>query len=567
MLSKPALRNWVRILTVALVVPGSAWAQQVPDAGRILKETRPEPPPRPAAPPPTVRPLPPEPTPAPAPQESAVKFELKGVRFVGNTVVSTEELNAIAAGKIGQEVTFRDLQEITAGVTQRYRSAGYFLGQAVVPAQEIKDGIVEISVIEGRLGKIRIERAEGAPISEERVRSFLTGLPLGAPLTEDALARSMLLLSDLPGITVQSSLAEGEEPGTADLIVEIGLGRRLGFEVDVDNYGIKSAGQVRIGATARVASPFGIGDNLDLRVMLAEANRTNFIRLGYELPVGGAGTRFGVGFANLNYDLGQPFAPLGAEGYARVLNASLFHPFARTRNATFIGTLSAQAMWLEDRYTALDNFSNKRFLPNASATLTLDRRDNFLGGGYLNANALVTLGRVDFESDDGQRLDQAPGGRDTAGTFTKLAVSLSRLQTLWERLNLYLGVVGQIPSKNLDNAERISLGGPRAVRAYSTGALIADEGAIATAELRYSILPELTVSAFYDAGWARINKNPIPSVPDNSQQLRGYGIGLFWGRAGNFLIQGSVAWRDTPPALGDPTASRTQVYVQGVKYF
>jgi len=159
-LSKPALRNWVRILTVALVVPGSAWAQQVPDAGRILKETRPEPPARPAAPPPTVRPLPPEPTPAPAPQESAVKFELKGVRFVGNTVVSTEELNAIAAGKVGQEVTFRDLQEITAGVTQRYRSAGYFLGQAVVPAQEIKDGIVEISVIEGRLGKIRIERAE-----------------------------------------------------------------------------------------------------------------------------------------------------------------------------------------------------------------------------------------------------------------------------------------------------------------------------------------------------------------------------------------------------------------------
>lgn len=565
MVKEAASRSLVRVVTAVLVFPAAVWAQQVPDAGRILQETRPAPAPRPAAPPATVRPLPPEPV--PAPPESAVKFELKGVRFVGNTVVSTEELTRLAVSKVGEQVALRELQGIAAAVTARYREAGYFLGQAIVPAQEVKNGIVEISVIEGRLGRIKIERAEGAPISEERVRSFLAALRPGEPLTEDALARSMLLLSDLPGITVQSSLAEGEEPGTADLIVEIGQGKRYGFALDADNYGIKSAGRARFGATARVASPFGIGDNLDLRVMWAEANRTNFVRLGYELPVGGAGTRAGIGVANLNYDLGQPFAELGAEGYARVLDASIFHPFARRRSGTLIGTLSAQAKWLEDRFTAVEDFRNRRFVPTASASLAADRRDGFLGGGFMNANALVTLGRVDFQSDDGQRVDQGPGGRDTEGSFAKLGVSISRLQSVWQRLNLYAGAVGQVASKNLDNAERISLGGPRAVRAYSTGALIADQGAIATAELRYSVLPEVTLSAFYDVGWARINRNPVPSVPDNSQTLRGYGLGLFWGQAGNFLVQASIAWRVTPPALGDPDAGRTQFYVQGVKYF
>lgn len=541
-LSEATLRQLTWIFALALVIHGAAFAQQVPDAGRILQETRPQPPPPPAAPPPQVRPLPPAPTPTPTPSEFAVKFELKGVRFVGNTVVSTEELNALAADKIGQQVTFSDIQEIAARVTQRYRSAGYFLAQAVVPPQEVKDGVVEISVIEERLGKIRIERTEGAPISEERIRSFLRKLRPGAPLNEEALAKSMLLLSDLPGITVQSSLEPGEEAGTADLVVEIGKGRRIGFAVDADNFGIPSAGEKRFGATARVASPFGIGDNLDLRMMIAESNRTNSVRLGYELPVGVAGTRAGVAVANLYYDLGQPFEVLGAKGYARVVDASVFHPFVRSRKMTLIGSLSGQANWLNDRLETF-GFSNPRFIPTTSAGLTLDSRDNLLGGGFNNANALVTVGWVDFESQEGLTVDEVPGGRDTNGVFSKLVMSLSRLQAIRPRLNMYLGVVGQVASKNLDNLQRISLGGPRAVRAYSTGALVADEGLMATAELRYSVLPEVTLSAFYDAGWARINTNPIPAVPNNNWTLGGYGIGFFVGKAGNFLLQGSIAWR------------------------
>jgi hemolysin activation/secretion protein len=495
-----------------------------------------------------------------------VRFELKGVRFVGNTVVSTEELNALVAGDIGREVTFSGLQEIASRVTERYRRAGYFLAQALVPPQQVADGVVEISVIEGRLGKIRVERAEGAPISEERIRSFLEGVQPGEPLNEDALAKAMLLLSDLPGITVQSSLEPGEEAGTANLVVEVGVGKRVGFAVDVDNFGIESAGEWRLGATARVASPFGIGDNLDLRAMVAEDNRTNFVRLGYELPVNAAGTRAGAAFANLTYDLGEPFAPLGSEGYARVVDASVFHPLTRSRSATLIGTVSGQANWLNDRLTTF-NFSNPRFIPTASTSLTADTRDSLLGGGFNNASAMFTVGWVDFESNEGLRVDEVPGGRDTNGFFSKFSASLSRLQAIWPRFNLYVGVVGQVASTNLDNLQRISIGGPRAVRAYSTGALVADEGAIATAEFRYSILPEVTLSAFYDAGWARINTNPIPAVPDNSWTLGGYGLGLFWGRAGNFLIQGSLAWRATRPALGDPSAGSTQFFVQGVKYF
>src|SRR5690349_270312 len=124
-----------------------------PGAGSALRETTP-PPRRPEATPttpvaPAVR--------APAARPAGPSFVLRDVRFVGATVFGEAELQRIAADRIGKPVTLGDLEAIAQQVTDRYRAAGYLVAQALVPAQDVTAGKVEISVLEGRIGRVRLE--------------------------------------------------------------------------------------------------------------------------------------------------------------------------------------------------------------------------------------------------------------------------------------------------------------------------------------------------------------------------------------------------------------------------
>jgi len=202
-----------------------------------------------------------------APPPSA-SFTLRSVAFRGNAAIDDATLAQIAAPYLGRDATLATLERIAADVTAAYKARGYFLAQALVPQQQIRDGAVEISVLEGRLGKLKLSVAADAPVSEARVRAMLAKLPEGAALEQASYERTMLLLSDLPGLRVQSGLEQGAQTGTTDLVVEVSPSdKRWQASIDADNYGTEVSGRERASLTARLMSPLGLADNLDLRLM------------------------------------------------------------------------------------------------------------------------------------------------------------------------------------------------------------------------------------------------------------------------------------------------------------
>ncbi|WP_275946439.1 POTRA domain-containing protein, partial [Variovorax sp. dw_954] len=155
-------------------------------------------------------------TPAPPPT-----FRLNDIRLNGAQALSADELKTVTQPYIGRDVALSDLEALAKAITDLYRARGYFLATAVVPVQTVRDGVVEISVIEGKLGKVDVLVAPDAPISEARVRGFLSDLQPGQAVNAKSYERAMLLLSDQPGTRVGSGLQEGLTPGTSDLTVEV----------------------------------------------------------------------------------------------------------------------------------------------------------------------------------------------------------------------------------------------------------------------------------------------------------------------------------------------------------
>jgi hemolysin activation/secretion protein len=74
-----------------------------------------------------------------------------------------------------------------------------------------------------------------------------------------------------------------------------------------------------------------------------------------------------------------------------------------------------------------------------------------------------TYGDLDLHTPAVAALDAASA--QTAGTYAKVLLGLTREQTLLDRLTLYLAATGQESSKNLDTSEQFFLGGPYGIRA------------------------------------------------------------------------------------------------------
>jgi hemolysin activation/secretion protein len=503
----------------------------------------------------------------PRPASAAGTFKLNDLRLNGVKALTNEELQSITTPYIGRDVTLADLEELAKAITARYKERGYFLAQAVVPVQTVRDGIVEISVIEGRLGKVDVVVAPDAPISEARVRGFLAPLQPGEAVSAPAYERSMLLLSDQPGVKVSSGLQEGTQSGTTDLSVEVAAAPRWAFTAEGDNHGTKESGRYRAGGTARWLSPFGIGDNLDMRVMVSNSNALQFGRIAYEAPIGTSGLRAGLGLSRVSYELGGQFTDLEAQGRANVLDFSLSYPLIRQRQQNLFLRFGADIKDLTDEMRAVD-FASKKRVHGLSVGWTWERRDEMLGGGYWASSGTLYHGDLSIRDAQSREFDQGTAGHHTEGGFTKLSFQLSRLQSIIPRHSLYLSVGGQWASKNLDASEKLALGGARAVRAYPSGELLVDQGMIGTVEWRWSYNEEITPFLFYDAARGRIVRNPTPFDGANSHSLRGYGIGLSWSRPGNFSINATLAWRDgTPPAQTDGGGRNPRLYVQLIKAF
>lgn len=498
----------------------------------------------------------------PEPQMAAqaqASFLLQAVEFVGVSGVPESELQAAVADRIGQQVTLQDLEQLAAKATAVYRDHGYALVQVFVPVQEVVDGRVRLNVVEGALGQVSIDIAPGAPIRQERVARTLAILSPGQPLNNRDYERAMLLLSDLPGIKPQSAITVGAASGASDLTVQVGARDRINYGLELDNFGTRDSGRLRLTGSLRWASPFARGDNLDLRVMAAEGMHTAFGRISYESPVGYSGLRLGGGLARVQYELGGPFAALEPTGVGEVMDLSFSYPLIRQRGTNLFLRGGFDDKRLTDRFEAVGYQTRKR-IHGATLGVSLERRDRWAGGGYTSLNVQAYHGRLDIRDAMGELFDRPPFGYGTEGSFSKFSLQFARLQYLAPKLSLFVGGGLQRASKNLDTYEKLSLGGPKAVRAYATGEVLVDDGWLATMELRFALRPDTTLFAFVDAARGDQFHDPRPFDGDLSRSLRGHGLGFNWSKPGNVTVNLSVAWRDTEAGVTDGGDRNPRVY-------
>ena len=539
-----AVVRWTSILPLA--VAQVALAQQPPNAGSQLQQI-------PALP--TVQTSKPElqvsaEPPPPVVQGDGAKVVVKGLQFTGATAVEDSELMRVSGFVAGSQYTVTELRAMAAKITAHYRNLGYFVAQTFLPAQDITEGTVRFTVLEGQYGQIKLRNQ--SRLSDGVANQLLDGLKSADKVTFNALERRLLLLSDLPGIQVKSTLAPASERGATDLTVDIAPGQAVSGSVEADNQGNRYTGSNRIGASININEPIGLGDVASLRV-LTSGEGLVFGRASYQLQAGQA--RLGAAYTTMRYVLGEEFASSQSSGTARVGGLFVNYPLIRARNSNLSAQWSLDSKDFSDRLgVSLPGVSVDKSALLSTLSLSGDLRDAS-GTGLTTFTLGWTRGRIDLQNDVFLANDNSSA--QSNGTYDKVSYGLTRQQTLMSGTDLYLSLNGQWASKNLDASEKFSLGGGTGVRAYPAGEASGDQGAILTLETRTNIsglsdrLPgQLQLIGFVDMGSVSINRFPWDTTSANSRELRGAGLGLNWIGPGNLFIKAYWAFK-----LGDAVAT------------
>lgn len=524
------------VLSLPLLAAPPALADQpgVPNAGAILQQLQPvlPAPPQPGRPALQVEPGHASGAPASAP------FAVTSLRIVGNTAFSSATLHALIAEAEGSTATLPQLEQLAARITAYYQAHGFPLSRAVVPAQTIRDGEVVIQVVEARYGAVRLDN--DSRVSDTLLAATLAGLQPGQAIAEGGLDRALLLLSDLPGVSVDAVIKPGADVGAADLEVATRRSPATVASLVLDNGGNRYIGRARLGATAYLVNPLRHGDVFDASV-ISTGRGMDYGRVGYEIVLGGAGTRAGLAYSRVHYRLQDEVDALDAYGRAGVASAWIRQPLVRRRQSNLYLQAGYDAKRLRDRIGATDTRTD-RHLGNWLLGLNGDLRDGLFGGGINTWSLGWTHGRNRFDDDSAQAAD-AVSAR-TRGRFSKWNLSASRLQRLGGRAALYLNVGAQWADVNLDAAEKMTVGGPYTVRAYDVGAVSGDTGYAASVELRHDVgafaAGSLQASVFVDSARVRINREAW-SGSDNTARLSGAGLGLAWNGAGGWRASLAVA--------------------------
>ncbi|WP_321871673.1 ShlB/FhaC/HecB family hemolysin secretion/activation protein [Paraburkholderia tropica] len=475
--------------------------------------------------------------PASAPADSTKRFPVRSIEITGNTELPAELLRAVVAPSEGRDLTLADLNALADRISDVYHEHGYPLATAYVPAQTIDSGVVRIDVAEARYGAVSMTNRSS--VSSRVLDNTLGALQSGQPVSEFELERTLLLLQDIPGAVVSSTMRPGEAVGTSDLLVDVTPQQRVSADAGVDNFGDPYSGRVRGSGNLNINGLFNQGDLLDFSALTSGHGMT-YGRMDYRYLLNGQGTTLGATISGLDYHLGNDLSDLEAHGSAFVGGVVLAQPIIRNTRGNLYGQVEYDFRRLNDNIDVI-GLQNDRHTNSLTTTLAGDELD---ATGVINARIAMTYGVLAANNLQTDIVDQL--GADTAGHYVKLSVSVSRLQQLARHDALYLGISGQTASKNLDTSEQFYLGGPDSVRGYDVGVLSGSRGYLATFEYRHDAtfqqIPGIwQFSAFVDTGWVQQYKNVFVSGP-NTGQLSSAGFGVQWNGPYKLLVTASVAF-------------------------
>lgn len=471
--------------------------------------------------------------------------DIREIRIGGGALLPPELRRQLTGDYAGRCLAVGDLEAVLAAITKSYIERGYITTRAYLPAQDLRSGVLEISVVEGTIERYELQNA-GRPGAKAYLPGAFPARP-GERLNLRDLEQGIDQLNSLASNNASLDVQPGSQPGQSVVVVTNQAGTPVHLYASYDNLGTPSTGKNALSATVSFDGLLGLNELFAVTrrqsVPHDGEHNSETTALRAVLPWGYNTLSLDASESQYVNMLALPNGnKLASEGTTVTQSMALDRVIFRDQ---------ASRVSLGGRLTAQDtrSFLGGEFLQVSSRKIsTLDLGiSGFtqVGGGIANGRIGYVRGLKAFGALDD--LDGLPQDYPHA-QFGKFMVDLGysrRFELAGGTALLFSSQVsGQYTRDVLYGSQQVLIGGASTVRGFLLNTLSGDRGMFAHNDLS---LPWQTtlggaplagrVYAGYDFGTVR---NNAPFVPQGSisgvalgvaLQLRSVSVDLFASRA------------------------------------
>jgi hemolysin activation/secretion protein len=467
----------------SLLAAGMAAGQQAP----II-------PPTPAAPA-----VVPQYTPPTTPAPPSRTFVLREVRFSPSALLDKSELASIASGYVGRDTDIRELNRLVAEVNALYQKKGMPTARAILPPQKIENGIVDVDLVEGRLGKLELSGNQYT-----NPDYILSRVPLaqGAVIDGQRLERDLKWFNRTNDMALDATMKPGAAFGESDMVLNVVEPAKYALRLFADNEGIPSTGRAEAGFLFSRNGLVGIGDSFN--AYLTHSQGADNYSLSYKLPVTRKGGTLAFAYAeNTTAVNAGPLVGLDVTAESSTWLVTYTQPWVADAKWLVTTPLTISRTFSD---TKISDVKLSEFdVPKGTLGLSVDVRD----AGYRAAFLQTVAGLKSRNETLGTESDRWVLNGTAAGVIRMGDGYYSALR----------GGYQYSPQTDLPPSELFSIGGRATVRGYTRAFVAGKDGYYAGVEAHKLVKGFANLLVFYDEGKVKTSNFP-------PQRIRGAGAGV-----------------------------------------
>lgn len=405
------------------------------------------------------------------------RFDVREYRVEGARRLERLEVERAVYPFLGPERVAADVDGARLALEEAYHAKGYETVSVVIPQQDPRHGVIRLQVVEGRVGRLRVEGA----------RFFLpSGIRRAAPSVAEGgvpnmkeVTRDVVELNRLADRRVTPELTAGAEPGTVDITLRVEDKLPLHGALELNNRYSADTSPLRLNGSLSYGNVLQRGHTLGLSFQVAPQDFDDAqVYSGYYLARVSEGVSLMLQGTKQNSDVSTlGGAAVGGRGEIVSLRALLDLPGSGAFYQN-LGLGLDYKNFREDIVVGKDTISS----PIEYWPLSANYGASWLGeDGFTELNASLNFhlrGLGSTERDYSNKRYQADGD------YVYLRADAAHTHDLEGGSQVFGKVQGQVASRPLVNGEQIAGGGLDTVRGYLEATALGDNGVFGTAELR-----------------------------------------------------------------------------------
>ncbi len=464
-----------------------------------------------------------------APQQNN-HFDLLELRVKGNTLIEKKQLERTIYPFLGPNKSIDNVESARAALEELYRTQGYQTVAVDIPEQDVKNGIVYLQVVEGKVAHLRVKDSRYFSLGAIKagVPELAEGNVPNLPKMQQQLAQ---LSSESPDRQITPVLRAGETPGTLDIDLKVEDKLPLHGKVELNGRNTSSTSRLRLVSSLRYDNLWQAMHSASLMYQVSPENADEVdVWAGtYAMPLFDSDTR--LAFYGVSSSSSAQVASAGALsviGIGNIYGLRLVTPFKSMEDYFHSATLGVDYKDFKEDLNLIG--SDTIATPISYLPFMAQYSGNVRGKESMTTFDLGVHFSIRGLGNDQEQFENKRHLAEANYVF--LTGDVKTQHDLPMGMEVVARASGQISDTPLISNEQFSLGGAESVRGYFETQSLADDALFGSLELYspqlaptdWEFFDNLKLLGFFDVGKGWIKK-PLPGNSKGDFLVAG-GIGL-----------------------------------------